>query len=91
MKPGKAVSDISIYPNPVTHHTMYLQFTDMEKGIYQLRLLNNNGQVLFTRSVNYTGGSSQTVALDNQITKGNYYLEISGGGVKMTKMVAVGE
>jgi hypothetical protein len=75
---GKGNPGITVYPNPVTNRNIGLLFSDMEKGIYQLRLVNTAGQVVFTKTVNHTGGSAtQTVPLDYRITKGQYQLEIT--------------
>ena len=68
---------ISVYPNPVTNKMLTLQFNDMVKGIYQLRLINTVGQVVMTQQVSHNGGSStQMIGLDKNATNGNYRLEI---------------
>ena len=91
VKTGSGIGDISIYPNPVINNTIALQFTDMAKGVYQLRLLGSSGEVVFTKAINHTGSNSaQTVLLGSGIARGNYYLEISGpGDLKITKGVSV--
>ena len=68
---------ISVYPNPVGNKMLTLQFNDMVKGIYQLRLINTVGQVVMTQQVSHNGGSStQMIGLDKNATNGNYRLEI---------------
>ncbi len=68
---------IAIYPNPVTDKMVNIKFTDMEKGIYQLRLMSTGGQLIMTQQVNHGGGSStQKMGLDKLIAAGNYQLEI---------------
>ena len=77
VKIAKGNPVIRVYPNPVVNRTMGLQFTDMQPGVYLLRLFNTAGQLLFTKTVNHSGGSAtQTIVLDSKITNGNYLLEI---------------
>ena len=71
------VKGIVIYPNPVTSRMVNIKFTDMEKGIYQLRLISTGGQLIMAQQVNHGGGSNTLkMGLDNQIANGNYQLEI---------------
>lgn len=82
---GKGYRDITVYPNPVINKTATVQFSDIEKGVYQLRLVSKTGQVLFTKSVSHAGGNAtQLLALPNGIAAGNYQLEISKPGSKKT-------
>lgn len=82
---GKGYRDITVYPNPVINKTATVQFSDIEKGVYQLRLVTKTGQVLFTKSVSHAGGNAtQSLALPNGIAAGNYQLEISKPGAKKT-------
>lgn len=84
---------ITVYPNPVTNRNMTLQFSDMVSGIYQLRLMNNLGQVLLTKTITHSGGSAaQTVMLDKNIAAGNYQLEIlKPDKTKTTKTIQVAD
>ena len=71
------VKGISIYPNPVNKTMITILFTDMEKGVYRLQLINSLGQVVIAQQVNHNGGNSkQTMELNKQTTNGNYRLEI---------------
>lgn len=73
---GKLGTAIDVYPNPVTEGKINIQFTEMNKGIYQLRLIDAIGRVMFTKQLTHTGGSAvQTVGLGN-IAGGQYQLEI---------------
>lgn len=91
VKMGSTISDINIYPNPVTNNIITLQFTGMQKGTYNLRLLSSMGQALFTTTINNTSSnSSQTVMPPRNLAKGNYYLEIVGpGNLRVSKLVSV--
>ena len=73
----KERSGINVYPNPVTSKMLNLQFTNMQKGIYGLRLINTMGQVVFTQQLTHRGGSAiQNIGLGNNIQKGIYRLEV---------------
>ena len=68
---------ITVFPNPVINRTITVQFTNMAKGIYQLRLINSIGQVVMTQQINHSGGNaSQTTGFDKNIANGTYQLEI---------------
>ena len=74
---NKGEPRITIYPNPVTNSNLSLQFNDMEKGVYLLRLVNSMGQVVFSKQLSHNGGSAaQSIGLGNNITSGSYRLEI---------------
>jgi hypothetical protein len=69
---------ISVYPNPVVNGTVNLQLTNQPKGIYEIRLFNNFGQLLHVTQLKHEGGSStQTIQVNKNIGKGNYELQIS--------------
>ena len=68
---------ITVYPNPVTKKSLTVQFTDMKKGIYRLRLINTIGQVMMIEQLNHDGGNgTQTIRLGRNIVNGTYRLEI---------------
>jgi hypothetical protein len=71
-------SSITIYPNPVTTRNISLQMNDMEKGVYNLKLMTTTGQVVMTTQLTHGGGNStQAVPLLKQIANGSYRLEIT--------------
>ena len=93
VKIGMGNPDISIYPNPVVDRTIAVKFTDMEKGLYQLRLVNTLGQVVLTKRVNHAGGSAtETMPLGYGIAKGTYQLQIiKPDQSKTTKAILITE
>ena len=81
VKFGQTDAGISLYPNPVTNGVFTIQYSGMEKGTYQLRLLNNGGQLIFNKAFEHSGSNaSQTVSLPMPIVAANYYMEITGPG-----------
>lgn len=81
VKFGQTDAGISLYPNPVTNGVFTIQYSGMEKGTYQLRLLNNGGQLIFSKALEHSGSNaSQTVSLPMPVVAANYYMEITGPG-----------
>ena len=77
VKIGKGIPVITVYPNPVVNKTISVQFANMDKGVYELKLVNLLGQVVFAQNLTHTGGSgTQTVNLVN-VASGNYRMEIT--------------
>ena len=69
----------SIYPNPVEGNIISLQVNNQPVGVYQLRLINNLGQVLYQNSMQNDGGSNVfTIKTATKLTHGIYQLEILG-------------
>ncbi len=74
---GKLTPSLAIFPNPVEGGIMNVQFVNQSKGIYQLRLINNTGQLIYQSSLMHNGGSaSQSVNLTTKPLSGTYQLEI---------------
>ena len=79
---------VNVYPNPVTGNNISVQFNYMPAGKYNLRLLNSLGQILFNRSILYTGGSLKQSVLTKKLPGGTYQLEVSKPGM-VSKLVKV--
>ena len=70
-------SSIAIYPNPVKGGIINLQLTGMPKGKYSLRLIDDNGRMITSGTINHAGGSStQSINLNKTFAAGLYILEI---------------
>lgn len=71
-------SRFEIYPNPVTNGRIQMQFINKVEGVYLLRLLNTNGQVMLIDQVSHKAGSSiEEIKFNSNITKGRHMLEIT--------------
>lgn len=69
----------SIYPNPVTGKQFTLQYKGQPREAFRLQLINNTGQVLYTQTWIHPGGqAAQSVELPASLTRGMYYLQLSG-------------
>lgn len=68
---------ITIYPNPIQGNIVNLQFTNQVTGLYKLRLINNNGQVVYLGNLLVNSpNNSQTFFTDTKLADGIYQLEI---------------
>jgi hypothetical protein len=75
---GKSNLGISIYPNPIVGNSIGVSFSNMDKGIYQIRLINTIGQVLLTKQLNrFEGKSIEIITPANKLNAGVYQLEIT--------------
>jgi len=85
---GKASGQVTAYPNPVINSTINLQFTNMEKGNYTVTLTNKLGQQTYHSVIRHNGGSTtQTLRINNSLTRGSYQLQVIGEEFNMTKQL----
>jgi hypothetical protein len=74
---GKSAPAFAVSPNPVEGSMLNLQLVNQPKGNYNIRLINNNGQLVFKKTVEHNGGSAaQSISLPSQLSKGNYQMEV---------------
>jgi len=72
-KPGA----ISVYPNPITDNVIHLQFHQQPAGRYQIKLYSAGGQVLLSKGIHHTEGSSSENIKCENLPKGMYQLMIN--------------
>jgi hypothetical protein len=87
---GKLISEMSVYPNPVGNGSINLLLSNQPAGVYEARLLNAIGQVIISKTINHTGGSTtEILKINNNFSKGIYQLEIikPDGDKKIIKVV----
>lgn len=81
---------LTVYPNPVTGSQFSLQLGGYAKGIYQVRLTNAAGQLVYTRSISHNGGSAtESIQLPATVQPGMYTLELVSTEQKWTKSLLV--
>ena len=73
---GKLVPSITVYPNPVTGKQVNLQFTAMDKGMYNIRLINTMGQTVYSTQYSHAGGSATQSISINGVVAGAYMMEL---------------
>jgi hypothetical protein len=75
---GNKKAGISIYPNPLQNNTINLQFNNQPAGKYNVQLMNNNGQIVFTTIATVTGNNmAQAIAVPQLLAKGVYQIIIN--------------
>ncbi len=73
----KGSSSISVYPNPVVSGVIGLQMNNMTSGNYNIRLINNFGQTVFSSRINHNeGNATESISVGSNIIKGVYRLII---------------
>jgi len=77
VKMEKNVTGFSIFPNPVSGNSIGIQFNEIKSGIYSFRLVNNQGQVVFSGQITHAGGSAtMELPLKKELPAGTYQLEL---------------
>jgi hypothetical protein len=90
VKLGAKGTEFSVYPNPVKGGVVSLQMSNVEKGTYSVRIFNNIGQEVASKTINHNGGSAtQTIDLGKSIATGIYSMQITNGTTVITKTVIV--
>ena len=74
---SKTGASFIVYPNPVKGNTINLQIVDQVYGIYQLKLVNSNGQTVYTNQLPVSSNSMlKSINVGTNLPKGVYHLEI---------------
>lgn len=83
-------ADLFIYPNPVTDKQFSLQLPRMNSAQYSLKVVNVQGQVVFSRQLNLNGSATtEVIELPASITPGLYSLHVAGAGKEMNRTFVV--
>jgi len=81
---------ITVFPNPVTNHSLTLQIDGIETGKYAINIYSITGQKVSTTSINITSGSLfQPLTLPGSIKAGIYQLELTNGTTRVIKTISV--
>jgi hypothetical protein len=84
--------EITVYPNPISGGIINLKLHNLVKGKYKIRLFTASGQLLLSKEINHSGGSStEKITILHRIAKGAYNLEISNPGKRKKTMNIVSE
>ena len=72
-------TEFRLFPNPA-HEQMQLLISSNDRGAYQLKLFNLNGQVVQARSVTSNTGTTEIKLNVSDLATGTYLLHIEKGG-----------
>ncbi|MCU0321914.1 MAG: T9SS type A sorting domain-containing protein [Chitinophagaceae bacterium] len=86
---GKQTAAFTVYPNPVKGGTINLQLTDIEKGVYIIKVINNLGQEIAAKQITHNGGSATRAIHIGNAPTGKYNMVITNGTSIVTKTVIV--
>lgn len=70
---------VQVYPNPVAASgTVQLTFPNLKPGTYQIRVLNNNGQLFYSFQKQISGkNETEQIHLSNLMAAGIYLLQVT--------------
>lgn len=85
MENSISAKNIVVAGNPITNNTITLQLNNIDKGIYNLKVINMQGQLIKQFLIDYAGGSSmQYYTIGTNLASGKYMLSLSNKEVKFT-------
>ena len=74
------VSSIQLYPNPVIHKKLFVKTSGLTQGIYHADIYSNNGQLVFSKTINIQQIEQTTeLLLPKTIASGNYLFNLKMG------------
>ncbi len=74
---AKVTGEISVFPNPIKDGVIHLELNNQPSGIYKIKLHNSVGQVLLSKNITHTEGSSKESINCENLPKGIYQLEVN--------------
>lgn len=73
----KSGKETILYPNPVKGNYFSLQSSNLDKGRYNIRMMNANGQQLLQLRVEHSGGAlSQIIRMPANLQPGLYHVQM---------------
>src|SRR6185437_11679667 len=72
-----AAGSISVFPNPIKDGVIHLHLNNQPSGVYKIKLYNSAGQVLISKNITHTDGSSEEEVRCDNLPKGIYQLEVN--------------
>jgi hypothetical protein len=85
IKQGK----ITIYPNPITNNSLNFEMKNINFGKYELTLVNEIGQNVFSVPIFFAGESKKIIPLPKQGVRGVYYIKIENADYRWNKKVII--
>ncbi|MEP7319729.1 MAG: T9SS type A sorting domain-containing protein, partial [Panacibacter sp.] len=87
---GKGKEGISIYPNPIKGRAATIQFTNMQKGNYNVVVYSASGAKMLQKTIEHPGGSAAyQFMLPQSFASGMYHVRIIGDGIEVEKNLLI--
>lgn len=87
---SKGGKSISVYPTLVRNSNFNLQINNLPAGNYKLRMINENGQLTYSRNILHGGGSAvEPVSIPASIPRGIYRVTMSQGAETTVATIVV--
>lgn len=87
---NKQKSNIAIAPNPIKNGVVNIQINNLIKSTYAIKVINNLGQIIVTKSLNHEGGSGAFyLNLPTTTKKGVYRLLIQSNKTNFQKQLNI--
>jgi len=87
---SKLANSVNVYPNPAVNKTINVALNNLPADIYTIQITNSLGQVMYNKSINYTGGNSvNTIQLNNISVKGMCFVKVISKDQTYTTTVLV--
>jgi len=79
---------IIVYPNPIKGNNFSIELNNLAKGTYNISLVNNLGQPVYSAQLEHPGGNvKKTIKLNSMIGAGTYRLMVKGENVKLNQLI----
>ena len=87
---GAVAHNIIISPNPITDGMIHLQLLNQPAGKYNIRLMNNLGQIIVEKQITHAGGNAtELIKWNYNLAHGMYKLEViqPDGSIKLINVM----
>ena len=87
---GKSRNVMLVYPNPVANKTINLQLTGLDEDTYQLLLLDERGQTVYSKQLGkISSNQSLSLPLQQGMASGIYQVVIKGNAQQLHQTVII--
>ncbi len=88
-KSEQAISTIKILPNPVQNKIIHMITANLENGNYSLKLVNTQGQVVYSESLNQLNQPVHFIHLEAKVAIGPYILNLESDKLKLSEIIMI--
>jgi unsaturated rhamnogalacturonyl hydrolase len=91
LKQNNSLLTVQVSPNPVTDGAVNIGLNNLKPGKYSIKIINSAGNTIQTKrfDINDEKNVIQTILLLPNSSKGLYYVQLEGNGLKINKTVLI--